>query len=318
MRICITAFAGWGNSGDEGILLAIMDTLGHDNQYIVCTNLPYTLASEYQRRLSQQNIDVECQVRHIYDGATDYDVFLLGGGGLSWGYGWRQAIQAFAEQKPSMNYGVGYTQLLFRPRLFRLYREFLTQFDAITVRDKDSQVMAQQLGVDVTLTMCPSINLKEEKCECPRNMIAVCPRYEDYQGNEAQLEWLTTKLEDVGDEVVLVPFAPYNREGDPVDLALCRELNRKLKHSRIFETDGFSPRKIKYLISRSKQVISGGRYHALVWAAAHNVPFEASPTALPNYPKIRRFEQMQLKYGSEKLKEMEKQNQKIFWRLFDE
>lgn len=211
-RICITGFYAWGNSGDEGILLAMMDSLG-DHEYVVCTNLPYTLSQVYAHRIRRQ-------VRHIYDVATDYDVFLLGGGGLSWGFGWRQAIQAFAEHKPCMNYGVGYVQQFFVPKLHRLYREFLSQFDDLTVRDEQSQRMAEQLGLQATLTMCPSINLKEEKCRCPENMIVVCPRYEDYEGNEVQLNWLASRLKGFEDEVLLVPFAPYNREGVPVDLSL--------------------------------------------------------------------------------------------------
>jgi polysaccharide pyruvyl transferase WcaK-like protein len=312
MRICITMFVGWGNSGDEGTLLAMMDSLGN-HEYIVCTNLPYTLSNAYARRMPMIH-----EVRHIYDWRTDYDTFLLGGGELSWGFGWRQGIQAFATQKPTMNYGVGYGRSLFNPRLYRLYREFLTQFDAVTVRDEQSQRMAEQIGVETTLTMCPSINLKTEKFDCPENMIVVCPRYEDFEENDAQVDWLYKRLREVEDEVLLVPFGPYNREGTPVDLQLCRQLKSKLGHSEIFETDGFSPRKVKYLISRSKEVISGGRYHALVWAVAHDVPFECSPTAIRNYPKIEAFQQMYQKYGGEKLKEMERQNEKVFWRLFNE
>jgi len=306
-RICITAFLGWGSSGDEGILLSIMDSLGKDNEYIVCTNLPWLFAEEYRRRMPTLQ-----EVRHVYDFRDDYDVFLLGGGALSWGFGWRQALTAFAANKPSMNYGVGYdTHQIFHPKMKNLYREFLSQFNAITVRDEHSQKIAEEIGVKSTLTMCPSINLKEEKYDCQKNMVAVCPRYEDFGSNDPQLKWITSQLSD-GDEVLLIPFAPYNREGVPVDLALCRELNCKIKHSQILETDGFSPRKVKYAISQSKKVISGGRYHALVWAASYNIPFKVCPTALINYPKVKAFQDMHQKYGSEKLKNMEKENKEIF------
>jgi len=311
-RICLTGFTGWNNYGDEGILLAIMDSLG-DNDYIVCTNLPFNMLENYKTRLPR-NVE---EVRHIYDVRSDYDGFILGGGALSWGFGWRQALTAFASDKPSMNYAVGYNNhQIYSPRLKSLYREFLKQFDAITVRDEHSQHIAEDIGVETALTGCPSINLKEEKFDCPKNMIVVCPRYEDYGTNEAQLKWLTTRLADVKDEVLLIPFAPYNTEGVPVDLALCRELKRTLKHSLILETD-FSPRKIKYVISQSKLVISGGRYHALVWATSHNIPFEVCPTAISNYPKIEAFENMYKKYGSGKLKEMEKQNRKIFLKIME-
>ena len=306
-RICITAFLGWGSSGDEGILLSIMDSLGNDNEYVVCTNLPWVFAEEYRKRVPSVQ-----EVRNVYDVRDDYDVFLLGGGALSWGFGWRQALTAFASNKPSMNYGVGYdTHQIFHPKMKNLYREFLSQFNAITVRDEHSQQVAEEIEVETALTGCPSINLKEEKFDCPKNMVAVCPRYEDYGSNEPQLKWITSQLRDE-DEVLLIPFAPYNREAVPVDLDLCREIHRRIKHSQILEIDGYSPRKVKYAISQSKKVISGGRYHALVWAAAHNVPFEAYPTASTNYPKVKAFQEMHRKYGSGKLKEMEKENKRIF------
>jgi len=307
IRICITGFYGWGNLGDEGILLAIMDSLG-DQEYIVCTNLPWLLAEDYRKKVPSIR-----EVRHIYDSRSDYDAFILGGGGLSWGFGWRQALTAFSSNKPCMNYGVGYSdRSIYHPKLKPLYREFLKQFDAITVRGESSLQMVQELGGEATLTMCPAMNLREEKFECPENMIAVCPRYEDYGSNDPQLKWLADRLQDVEDEVLLIPFAPYNMEGVPVDLALCRELNVRLKHSQILDIDGYSPRKAKYAISKSKIVITGGRYHALVWATAHNIPFEACPTATVNYPKIDAFQQMYLRYGNEKLREMEKKNRTVF------
>lgn len=312
-RICITAFLGWANIGDEGILQAIMDSLG-DNEYIICTSLPHTMFADYKAKLPTYVADI----RQIYDIRTDYDAFILGGGGLGWGFGWRQALNAFANNKPSMNYAVSYRfDELWDSRMNPLYQEFLSSFSAITVRDHLSKEYLDYLEIDGKLTACPSINLKEEKFECPSNMIAVCPRYEDYPiENAPQIEWLVERLKDVSDEVLLIPFAPYNAENMPVDVALCVELRRRLKHSRILDVDGFSPRKVKYAISKSKLVVTGGRYHALVWASAHNVPFEICPTSW-HYTKVGEFEKMHNKFGGERLKEMEKDNVKIFKRMLE-
>jgi polysaccharide pyruvyl transferase WcaK-like protein len=267
-----------------------------------------------------------CDVRQIYDTRTDFDFYLLGGGKLNWGYGWRQALAVFAANKPSMNYAVAYGNhpSLYHPKLNRLYAEFLRQFDAITVRDQDSfDLLANEIGVKSTLTMCPAINLKEEKWSCPENMIAVCPRYEDSDqfgnsgDNKPQVDWIVNRLKDQGDEVLLIPFAPKNMEGAPVDLALCREIAAKLKGATILQTDGFNPRQVKYAISRSKRVISGGRYHALVWAIAHNKPYEVCPSAIANYPRIQSILKTHQIYG-DKLKEMEKENAKIFKKTIEE
>jgi polysaccharide pyruvyl transferase WcaK-like protein len=261
-------------------------------------------------------------VRQIYDTRTDFDAYLLGGGKLNWGYGWRQALAVFSAGIPSINYAVAYGKhpSLYHPKLNRLYAEFLRQFNAVTVRDQDSFDIMEEIGVKSTLTMCPAINLKEEKISCPENMIAVCPRYEDSDqfgnpgDNKPQVDWIVNRLKDVGEEVLLIPFAPKNLEGIPVDLALCREIASKLKGATILPTDGFNPRQVKYAISKSKRVISGGRYHALVWAIAHNKPYEVCPSALTNYPRMQSIVRTHQIYG-DKLKEMEKENVEIFKKI---
>jgi len=318
LRILICGFLGWGNLGDEAILQAIMDELG-DNEYSVSTTLPFTLLTNYHRKFP-----ILRDVRQIYDVRSDFDAYILGGGKLNWGYGWRQALAVFSSGIPSMNYGVAYEKdpFLYHPKLNELYAEFLRQFDAVTVRDQDSFDIMEEIGVKSTLTMCPAINLKEEKFSCPENMIAVCPRYEDSdrQGtpgdNKPQIDWIVNRLKGVEDQVLLIPFAPKNTDGTPVDLALCREIASKLKGAAILQTDGYNPRQVKYAISNSKMVISGGRYHALIWAITHNVPYEVCPSALANYPRMQSLIKMHKLYG-DKLKEMERENVKIFKKIIE-
>lgn len=309
LRVMITGFYGWGNAGDEGILQAIMDELG-DNEYLVSTTLPFTMLDEYRRRI------VVAEVRNVNDRRIDYDVYLLGGGGLGWGFGWGQALSAFSARKPCMNYAVGYGK--YETNLARLYRAFLEQFNAVTVRDEDSQLVLRAIDVHATLTMCPSINLKEEKFDCPKGVIAVCPRYEDSDAfgnpgdNTPQIDWIVSRLKDVADEVLLIPFSARDVEGNLRDLGVCREIAHRLKGATILPVDGYSPRKIKYAISQSKLVLSGGRYHALVWAAAHKIPYELSPTT--KLSKAQHFIAVHKKYGDQ-LKKMEKKNVEIFKRV---
>ena len=313
MRVGIAGFYGWGNSGDEGILLSIIDSLGSDNEYLVNTTLPFNLSEEYRRKLPWC---VE-EVRQIHDTRTDYDVYLLGGGELNWGYGWRQCLAIFSASIPCLNYGIGYSkQFLYNDKLKPVYREVLANFDAITVRDEQSFKILREIGLTPALTMCPAINLEVEKFNCPEGMIAVCPRYEDSGDNDAQIKWLTKRLEGLGDEVLLIPFAPHDKQDNMIDLELCREITKNVPGSRTLKLDGYSPRQIKYAISKSKLVISGGRYHALVWATSHNIPFEVSPTGIKNYPKLGAFIEMHKKRGN--LKELERRNKEIFLKTIGE
>jgi len=317
MRIEVVGFYGWGNTGDEGILRAIMDSLGPGNAYVISTSLPFNLWDHYVKNHLDPRV---LEVRSLQDVRTDYDALILGGGKLPFGYGWMQVLNALSREKPVMNYGVGYRfDQVYSERLKPLYRDFLSHFQAITVRDPESFSFLESIGVQSSfyLSMCPAINLEELLVpSCPEGKIVVCPRYEDNPVNNLpQTEWIVDHLkDDRPSDIILVPFAPRNMEEVDVDLALCKEISRRLGGVEIFYTDGFSPRKVKYLISKSSHVISA-RYHGLLWASAHGIPFEAPTPTLNVHPKLRGFLEMHSRYGSEGLKRGETRNRLAFERM---
>lgn len=313
MRVGIAGFYGFGNCGDEAILQAIIDEIGWDNEFIIHTSLPFNLTNIYTDKVPWAT-----DVRTMEDMRTDFDVYLLGGGKVDWGFGWRQIFNIIANDVPLMAYGVGVPIDDRYCKLYQLFSQFFNFFDAVTVRDMRSESLLHDLYANPILTMCPAINLKEEKVSCPENMIAVCPRYLDFNSkgetdNSKEIDWIVEQVQDEKDDVLLIPFSPADIEGTPRDLAVCKEIAQKLRGARIFNMDPYKPRQIKYVISRSKLVISGGRYHALVWAAAHNIPFKAFPNASGIVKdKIDGFSEMYEKYGSEKLKEMARLNKTVF------
>jgi len=211
-----------------------------------------------------------------------------------------------------MNYGVGYSRKpLYNPKLRDLYRCVLGKFKAITVRDKYSQKLLNEIGVESVLTGCPSINLESRfDAFAAENLIVACPRYEDYQSNTKQIAWFTRRLKQLDWPTLLYPFAPKDQWGSPVDLTLCKEIAENIPNCTVVNTDPFKPREIKYAISKAKLVVSGGRLHALIWAAAHKIPYEVCPTALKE-EKIKAFLEMHKKYG-DKLAGMEQRNVEVF------
>ncbi len=294
MRIQICGFYGFGNMGDEAILQSIMQDL-RDHEYIISTSLPIHLFQGYKKIIDKE-------LRLHEDLRTDFDAYILGGGELNWGYGWRQSLSIFANNVPCMNYGVAYnTRYYYSEKLHPLYHEFLRHFAAISVRDEHSLRLLETMGLKPVLTFDPAINLKTTAFECPENKIAVFPRYEDYPiSNQPQIDWLVNELKDVAGDVVLVPCAPFNTEGLKVDLALCEEIHDRLKGSEILNISPFEPGKFKYFISKSRMVYSGGRYHPLVFAIAHDIPYKFAPTA-SSYPKIQQISEMYKMYGRDDL-----------------
>lgn len=329
-RICVAGFYGWANSGDEGILAAIVDTLGTSHEYLVATNLPYDRRNDYVEHLKWNlSADAEAEVRSMEDGRTDYDLLLYGGGRVHWGWGWQLAMTAVKAEVPVMMYGVelGIRSPSYVEKLGMVYGRFLNEFSAVTVRDLASKELLSRLGVEkAVLTMCPAVNLKEEPVDCLEGAVAVCPRYWDWDSegkNKAQVDWIEERVRLHRGEALLIPLGPKDLEGKDVDLALCKELKRRIPDSEILDATGFEPRKIKYAISKSRLIVNGGRYHALVWAEAHGIPWEAYPESIEVYPKIRGF--MDLCYRDGKmggqgswLKKMELRNGEILRGIMEE
>lgn len=272
---------GFGNVGDEGILQAIMDSLGLEHEYTVATSLPFTMTQIYSGRIPNAT-----EVRTLDDTRVDYDACIYGGGKIDWGFGWGFFLRAFTVKIPTMAYGISLRLDEEVPRkLWLLYSEYFKQFNAVAVRDTASQVMLAGLSVSSQVTTCPASALKEEKTTCPENAIAVCPRFGDYNNNgevdnSAQVDWFVNRLgSEDKDKINLIPFFPTDLEGHLRDFELCKQINTRLGGGcNIFPCNGYNARKVKYAISRSKLVISGGRYHAIVWAMAHGIPYEIAPT----------------------------------------
>lgn len=282
----ICGFYGYGNMGDEGILYAIMDTIRSIDRspaFIISTTQSLAPREKYHTFIKGEYPEV-LALRDTYDTRNDYDVLILGGGNLNWGYGWRLALSAFASGKKTMNYGVGYTPHLGAPlyhtKLNTLYHDFLDQFDVVTVRDEYSHRLLTEMNVRHTLTMCPALNLLLQPSRPEKFGVVVCPRFEDSDeigrpvSNQPQIDWIVERIKMLYDRdkenITLLPMAES-------DIALCKEIKFDIPNpSKIIRPD--SPRTAKRIIANSSLVISGGRYHAVLWAIAHNIPYTMSST----------------------------------------
>lgn len=295
-----------------------MDSLGLEHEYVVSTPLPFTMTQAYSHRIPSL-----ADVRSLEDTRTDYDACIYGGGKVDWGFGWGYFIRAFAENIATMAYGIA-LRTDHDVILYPLYRKFMEYFDRITARDMLTQDLLDSIGVNNQLAMCPAINLKEEKTACIPNAVVACPRYGDYNeksevDNTAQINWFVEQLKNQHrEEIMLIPFYPKDLEGHLRDFGLCQEVNRQLGGGcQIFPCDGYNPRKVKYAISKSRLVLSGGRYHAVVWAISHDIPYKIFPD-VNGIAKQKLFGlvRMHEKFGATRLMEMEHENKKAFEAMF--
>lgn len=197
---------------------------------------------------------------------------------------------------------------------------FIKNFNIISVRDNESLNLINGLGPDIhpTLTFDPTINLREEPFNCleTENKILVFPRYEDVVSNQPQFDWLIDELSEVSDEVVLIPCAPQNVDGNHVDLQLCTYLSERLEGSEVLNISPFNPRQFKYIVSKSRKVVSGGRYHPVVFAIAHDIPYCISPTS-HSYPKVQSLVSMHNQFGKDGLKRLAGQNVELLHTIIN-
>lgn len=292
-----------------------MDSLGLENEYIIHTSLPFNMTDNYSHRIPNA-----VDVRTLEDARTDFDVCLYGGGKVDWGFGWGYFIRAFNAHIKTMAYGISLRTDQNNLKLNQLYEVFFRQFRQVTVRDIATKDLLTTINNSSILTMCPAINLREEKTYLSEGTVAVCPRYGDYNekgevDNTAQVDWFVKRLASYSKKSInLIPFHPKDLEGNLRDLELCQEINRRLGGGcNIFPSDGFIARKVKYAIANSELVLSGGRYHAIVWAIAHDIPYEISPLVTGiAWSKLKGLVEMDRKFGREQLLQMEHKNKELF------
>lgn len=309
-RIIVNGWFGWNNAGDEAVLQGILQNLaGLD--ITIGTSLPYCFFEQYSGLIHHPVVSWDTTL-------LEYDIHLFGSGGLGYNLPWKQIINTRSKNKKTMIYGGGIEawDLPFGDSIKSALHELYNLFDAITVRSVNSQKMLKAIGIESVLTVDPAINLESEKWDCPKNYTIVCPRFPDVGNVNEVANFFIKHLSEIKDETILLPFGACNLEGDPIDAYVCKKINEALK----IPIWNFNPvvdiKKAKYLISKSKKVITNGRYHALLFAISANVPYQL--TIKENdcmWEKTNGLINMHKRFGTEKLKDMEKNNSRILKEL---
>ena len=303
-KIIINGNFGFGNIGDEAILDGIIQNMDLNMHNVtIATKLPYNFWPDYQTcfPITSWNNTIE-----------DFDVHLIANGGSFYNLPWKQIINAKAKNKKLMIYALGNEtiDLVNNENIKNVLYEYFKLFDVITVRSLKSKEIFDKLGINSVLTMDPAMNLKSEKWDCPKKMIAVCPRYPDLTSVNKAIQFIIQQIETFQDEVLLVPFGAFNTEKQPVDMFLCKEIHDFLPKTTILYISDV--RKLKYFINQSKLVITNGRYHSLLFAISEKVPYKLLAN---NQKKCETLIEMHKKFGLEKLKKMEWQNYKYLKTL---
>ena len=307
-KVIINAWTGWNNSGDEAILQAILQSFKPlELDITIGTSIPYTFFERHSSIIKYPVISQDTTI-------LEYDIHLFGLGGLGYNLPWKQILNAKSKNKKLMIYGGGMEviDLKFTQNIKNALSEMYKLFDIITVRSLKSKEVLDDFGIESILTMDPAINLESEKWDCPENYVVVCPRFPDYGHVNGVIDYFIESLKSIKDEVILLPFGPYNLENHLTDLYVCN----KIKETLNIPIYNFHPitdiKKVKYLISKSKKVITNGRYHALLFAIAENTEYELTDNQIE---KNNTLIEIHKQFNAEELKNMERKNFELFKTL---
>lgn len=319
-NIFIAGHYGFGNTGDEAILGAILAELRSQKlglEIVVASSNPEVTASQHHvRSVHWKNIP------SLMEAARQSDLIMIGGGGVfvdywgvpadtqltedHWGIAYYNAIGLLAAMfnKPFMIHSVGVGPLLTEEgqRLTRLTFELA---DLATVRDIESKNLLKSIGIPagrIRITPDPALCLPSNRdfvfelfrkagiAYGEQPILGVCVRAWENAANGNKWQQETAEALDrfLESNDARVLFIPFQKEADPLEddvaaaMGILRLMRRQDKASVLQEI--YPPEIVKGLIS-SCQVVVGMRLHSLIFAAGASVP----AMAISYDPKVANF-----------------------------
>ena len=302
-RLLIAGYFGYGNTGDEAILSAM---IGDFRAAIPGVDIVVVSGNPEDTRANHR-VEAVCvgDLLRIIEAASGSDLVILGGGGLFHDY-WEfepeliftsrhagmtlygsVALLARSLQKPLMLYAVGVGPLN-RVEGKKITRAIADLADAISVRDVGSKEILGHIGVDISeviITADPAFRIKVEECPQlmkektvhPGPILGVSLRYWDFDGSsedmEAQLgSAINEFLESHDGRAVFIPFQT-GEEKILNDLAVAERVKSFLVNSeRAYILEGkYSPAELAGIVGECDLMLSM-RMHAIVFAVKSGVP----------------------------------------------
>lgn len=281
MKILISGYYGFSNTGDEAILKVITSYL-KDNEITVLSSNPEKTKKNYQvNSIHRYNLF------EIFKELKNSQILLSGGGGL-------------IQDRTSLKSLIYYLTIIYLAKMLRLKiiifsqsmgpltkkigkfltRKILNKVDIITVRDKNSLDILGELKIEkpeIFLTADVGLLLKEadedvieeifikENINSKNPLLGIVIRpWEDLQLNEIINFIEIFKKEYNNWDIVLIPFQ-YSE-----DYPLLRKIKEKIPSVKIINNE-YLPEEILGIIKNMNFII-GMRLHSLIFSSLMNVP----------------------------------------------
>lgn len=271
-RVMVCGYYGFANGGDEAISLAIAEGLAAQRASAVflSANPEHTAKLTGARAISRTDL------RAILREMNEVDTFLLGGGGLlqdktSWRnlvyyLGLLRLAKARGLRAAVFNQSIG----PLSERGKSMVKAALNGVPAV-VRDRQSQALLHELGIDAALGGDPALLLSSAMPKNAAGEVIIAPRG-DVTASLPALQGLTTRLRGHGISTLAVAYMPTEDGAAAHALGADRTLVTADPQQLLDAT-------------RGARFVVGVRLHALILAAAAEVPF----AGLSYDPKVEGF-----------------------------
>ncbi len=239
------------------------------------------------------------QIKHQYDWA---DVVVCAPGGICMGgfQDWKHLyFLKWAKHchKPLAYYGRSFGPFPTETELNRKFKEIsyemLHYFSFLSIRDKESEKLADEIGVQYVSTVdtafldCPCVEVPYEVRSILRkpywvfvpNYLLWHYQYKDRFSVEELVDFYCLMIEEVWKQysdyrVVMLPQTFSN--GNMVDdINLFRMIADKIEDNRIIVVSDCYSSDIQQVIIKDAQFVIGARYHSIVFSINQNTPFIA-------------------------------------------
>lgn len=302
-KVVISGYYGFGNTGDEAILSAMIKAL---KTYIM--NVEITVISKDSAKTSSLH-NVKSVQRNkpfdIFRAILKCDLFISGGGGLIQDVTGVSTIQYYLGMvflakilgKKVMYYAQGIGPIM-TDRGKSITRFITNMIDVATLRDDESRRCLVNIGVNsppIVITADPVLALEPEKDDMIEMLL--CKegiKKSDFNVGISIRPWKTNceylkVISEVSDRlinefnarIILIPFQKSQ------DLEICEKVRSMVKGNAIVVNGDYSPSELQGMIGKM-DILIGMRLHSLIFGSTLGVPM----IGIVYDPKVRNFSEL--------------------------
>ena len=281
MKVLISGYYGFYNIGDEAILKSIIEALRNEDPNIDIVVLSNDV--EYTKNTYKVNAINRWKLNEIYKELLKCDGLISGGGSLFQDVTSSRSILYYTgiiwlaklAKKPIFIYAQGVGPIEKKNNR-KIVGRFFNKVDYITLRDKESKVLLNSIGVRKDIDIVPDpvmgFNIENYEFELPKYYINddyITVSIRDWKNNNSEFQkniaLTCDKIVESGINVVFVPMH------GKYDETVSKQVASLMSHnSTVLSKDLTMEEKMMYI--KGSKLMIGMRLHALIFAATVGTP----------------------------------------------